>query len=86
MLVRLLKDTASKHSNHRHLHRWAEIPNTDHLVLSTEPELENCLKKLIEQIILSDVMLTQSGEFTAPKNARFPEAEKEGNIEVLWDY
>ena len=64
-----------------HLHRWAKIPNTDHLALQTESELKNCLKKLIEQIILSDVILTQSGELTAPKNARFPEAEKEENVE-----
>ena len=85
MFVCLLKDAASKHSNHRHLHRWAKIPNTDHLALQTESELKNCLKKLIEQIILSDVILTQSGELTAPKNARFPEAEKEENVEMLWD-
>ena len=85
MLVCLLKDAASKNSNHRHLHRWAEIPNTDHLVLSTESELKKCLKKLIEQIIHADVLLTQSGELTTPINARFPEAEKEENVEVLWD-
>ena len=85
MLVRLLKDTASKHGNHEHLHRWAEIPNINHLALLAEPELKNCLKNLIEQIIHADVLLTQSGELTTPKNARLPEVENEGNIEGLWD-
>ena len=85
MLVRLLKDIASKHGNHEHLHRWAEIPNIDRLALLAESELKNCLKNLIEQIIHADVLLTQSGKLTAPKNARFPEVENEGNIEGLWD-
>ena len=85
MLVRLLKDTASKHGNHEHLHRWAEIPNVDRRAFQTESELKNCLKNLIEQIIHADVLLTQSGELTTPKNARLPEVENEGNIEVLWD-
>ena len=85
MLVRLLKDTASKHGNHEHLHRWAEIPNVDRRAFQTESELKNCLKNLIEQIIHADVLLTQSGELTTPKNAILPEVENEGNIEVLWD-
>ena len=85
MLVRLLKNTASKRGNHEHLHRWVGIPNTDHRPLSTESELKNCLKKLIEQIIHADVLLTQFDELTAPKKARLPEAENEGNVEVLWD-
>lgn len=89
MLVRLLKNAASKHWNHEHLHRWTEIPNADHLALQTKSELKNCLRKLIEQIIHADVLLTQSGELTTPKNAILPEkeneTENEGNIEVLWD-
>ena len=85
MLVRLLKDTASKHGNHEHLHRWAKIPNVDRRAFQTESELKNCLKNLIEQIIHADVLLTQSGELTTPKNARLPEVENEGNVEVLWD-
>ena len=85
MLVCLLQDTALRHANHRHLHRWAKIPNTDYLVLSTETELKNCLKKFVEQIIHADVLLTQFDDLTTPKNASLPEAENEGNVELLWD-
>ncbi len=93
MLVCLLKDAASKHLNHKHLHHWVEIPNTKHLALRSEPELKNCLRKFIEQIIHADVFLTQSDELISPKNAILPEAKEEErdeakeerDVEILWD-
>ena len=93
MLVCLLKDAASKHLNHRHLHHWVEIPNTKHLALGGESQLKNCLRKFIEQIIHADVFLTQSDELIPPKNAILPEAKEEEkdeakeerDVESLWD-
>ena len=83
LLIDLIRFASSK--RWFHVHQWAEIPFVDHLAIQTQSELKKCLKKFIEQISLTDVVLTQFDETIAPKDAHFPLAKNDESVKKLWN-
>lgn len=82
LLIDLIQFASSKRGVH--VYQWAEIPFVEHLRIQKRPELKKCLKKFIERISLTDVVVTQFNDVIAPKDACFPLTENDESTKKLW--